>query len=148
VKKENILEKLYLLDELINKTEPDNPPDSHLFSMHQIENQKHMRDVDEERTTKRDVVDIMMKSNSIWSIRNKIWNGEWDSLTPLIQLEQELKDFLSQGQKIAAIKHYRRTMTEQFNVEITLKNAKETCDALQTNMNGIDLMKGVEKKLK
>tara|TARA_R100000742_G_C4270002_1_gene88613 strand:+ start:393 stop:833 length:441 start_codon:yes stop_codon:yes gene_type:complete len=146
VKKENILEKLYLLDELINKTEPDNPPDSHLFSMHQIENQKHMRDVDEERTTKRDVVDIMMKSNSIWSIRNKIWNGEWDSLTPLIQLEQELKDFLSQGQKIAAIKHYRRTMTEQFNVEITLKNAKETCDALQTNMNGIDLMKGVEKK--
>ena len=148
MKKENILEKLYLLDELINKTEPDNPPDSHLFSMHQIENQKHMRDVDEERTTKRDVVDIMMKSNSIWSIRNKIWNGEWDSLTPLIQLEQELKDFLSQGQKIAAIKHYRRTMTEQFNVEITLKNAKETCDALQTNMNGIDLMKGVEKKLK
>ncbi len=146
MKKENILEKLYLLDELINKTEPDNPPDSHLFSMHQIENQKHMRDVDEERTTKRDVVDIMMKSNSIWSIRNKIWNGEWDSLTPLIQLEQELKDFLSQGQKIAAIKHYRRTMTEQFNVEITLKNAKETCDALQTNMNGIDLMKGVEKK--
>ncbi len=136
------------MDELINKTEPDNPPDSHLFSMHQIENQKHMRDVDEERTTKRDVVDIMMKSNSIWSIRNKIWNGEWDSLTPLIQLEQELKDFLSQGQKIAAIKHYRRTMTEQFNVEITLKNAKETCDALQTNMNGIDLMKGVEKKLK
>jgi|TARA_R100000030_G_C3239244_1_gene120211 hypothetical protein len=148
VKKKDILEKLYLLDELINKTEPDNPPDSHLFSMHQIENQKHMRDVDEERTTKRDVVDIMMKSNSIWSIRNKIWNGEWDSLTPLIQLEQELKDFLSQGQKIAAIKHYRRTMTEQFNVEITLKNAKETCDALQTNMNGIDLMKGVEKKLK
>ena len=136
------------MDELINKTEPDNPPDSHLFSMHQIENQKHMRDVDEERTTKRDVVDIMMKSNSIWSIRNKIHNGEWDSLTPLIQLEQELKDFLSQGQKIAAIKHYRRTMTEQFNVEITLKNAKETCDALQTNMNGIDLMKGVEKKLK
>ncbi len=148
MKKKDILEKLYLLDELINKTEPDNPPDSHLFSMHQIENQKHMRDVDEERTTKRDVVDIMMKSNSIWSIRNKIWNGEWDSLTPLIQLEQELKDFLSQGQKIAAIKHYRRTMTEQFNVEITLKNAKETCDALQTNMNGIDLMKGVEKKLK
>ena len=148
MKKKDILEKLYLLDELINKTEPDNPPDSHLFSMHKIENQKHMRDVDEERTTKRDVVDIMMKSNSIWSIRNKIWNGEWDSLTPLIQLEQELKDFLSQGQKIAAIKHYRRTMTEQFNVEITLKNAKETCDALQTNMNGIDLMKGVEKKLK
>ena len=145
MKKKNILQKLYLLDELIHKTEPDNPPDSHLFSMHQVDNAKHMRDVDEERTTKRDVVDIMMKSNSIWSIRNKIWNGEWDSLTPLIQLETELKDFLNQNQKINAIKHYRRVMKDDFNVEIGLKVAKETCDALQSNMNGIDLMKGVEK---
>ncbi len=145
MKKKHILQKLYLLDELINKTEPDKLPDSHLFSMHQVDNAKHMRDVDEERTTKRDVVDIMMKSNSIWSIRNKIHNGEWDSLTPLIQLETELKDFLNQNQKINAIKHYRRVMKDDFNVEIGLKVAKETCDALQTNMNGIDLMKGVEK---
>ena len=92
-----------MLDSLINKTEPDNPPDSHLFSMHQIDNQKHIRDVDEERTTSRDVVEIMMKSNTIWSIRNKIFNGEWDSLSPLIQLEGELKDLLNQNQKISAI---------------------------------------------
>tara|TARA_B100002019_G_scaffold204790_1_gene177643 strand:- start:1006 stop:1440 length:435 start_codon:yes stop_codon:yes gene_type:complete len=144
LKKEHLLEKLYQLQELIHKTEPDNPPDSHLFSMHQIDNAKHIRDVDEERCNKRDIVDIMLKSNTIWGIRNKIWNGEWDSLSPLIQLEQELKDFLSQGQKINAIKHYRRTMNEQFNVEITLKNAKMTCDALLTQ--NIDLMKGLDNQ--
>ena len=135
-----------MLDGLINKTEPDNPPDSHLFSMHQIDNQKHIRDVDEERTTPRDVVEIMMKSNTIWSIRNKIFNGEWDSLSPLIQLEGELKDLLNQNQKISAIKHYRKVMKDSFNVEIGLKVAKETCDALQSNINNIDLMKGYENQ--
>lgn len=135
-----------MLDSLINKTEPDNPPDSHLFSMHQIDNQKHIRDVDEERTTSRDVVEIMMKSNTIWSIRNKIFNGEWDSLSPLIQLEGELKDLLNQNQKISAIKHYRKVMKDSFNVEIGLKVAKETCDALQSNINNIDLMKGYENQ--
>ena len=135
-----------MLDSLINKTEPDNPPDSHLFSMHQIDNQKHIRDVDEERTTPRDVVEIMMKSNTIWSIRNKIFNGEWDSLSPLIQLEGELKDLLNQNQKISAIKHYRKVMKDSFNVEIGLKVAKETCDALQSNINNIDLMKGYENQ--
>ena len=146
MKKKHILEKLYMLDSLINKTEPDNPPDSHLFSMHQIDNQKHIRDVDEERTTPRDVVEIMMKSNTIWSIRNKIFNGEWDSLSPLIQLEGELKDLLNQNQKISAIKHYRKVMKDSFNVEIGLKVAKETCDALQSNINNIDLMKGYENQ--
>ena len=146
MKKKHILEKLYMLDSLINKTEPDNPPDSHLFSMHQIDNQKHIRDVDEERTTSRDVVEIMMKSNTIWSIRNKIFNGEWDSLSPLIQLEGELKDLLNQNQKISAIKHYRKVMKDSFNVEIGLKVAKETCDALQSNINNIDLMKGYENQ--
>ena len=88
----------------------------------------------------------MMKSNTIWSIRNKIFNGEWDSLSPLIQLEGELKDLLNQNQKISAIKHYRKVMKDSFNVEIGLKVAKETCDALQSNINNIDLMKGYENQ--
>ena len=90
MKNKAVLKKLYTLDVLINKTEPDNPPDSHLFSMHTIENQKNIMMIEEGRTTSRDIKDIMQKSNVMWAMRNKIHNGEWDELQPLYELEMEL----------------------------------------------------------
>ena len=60
MKNKAVLKKLYTLDVLINKTEPDNPPDSHLFSMHTIENQKNIMMIEEGRTTSRDIKDCLL----------------------------------------------------------------------------------------
>ena len=144
MKKKDILERLNKLTKLIAMTEPDIEPDTHLFSAQSIQHEKNVRDVDEERPSKRDIINIMEQSNHIWTIRNKIKNGEWDSL-PITQLEHEIKDFINQGQKINAIKHYRKVMNDDFNIDVGLRLAKETVDALQQNIPNIDLMKGYEK---
>ena len=143
MKNKAVLKKLYTLDVLINKTEPDNPPDSHLFSMHTIENQKNIMMIQEGRTTSRDIVDIMQKSNVMWAMRNKIHNGEWDELEPLYELEMELKDLCQNGNKIQAIKRYRSYMDKHYNIDITLKIAKYTIDAL-SEQKPVDLMTGVK----
>ena len=83
MKKKAVLKKLYTLDVLINSTEPNELPDSHLFSMHTIENQKNIMMIEEGRTTSRDIKDIMQKSNVMWAMRNKIHNGEWDEMEPM-----------------------------------------------------------------
>ena len=72
MKNKAVLKKLYTLDVLINQTEPDTMPDSHLFSVHTIENQKNIMMIEEGRTTSRDIKDIMQKSNVMWTMRNKI----------------------------------------------------------------------------
>jgi len=144
LKKKDLLKRLNKLTKLIAMTEPDIEPDTHLFSAQSIQHEKNVRDVDEERPSKRELINIMEQSNHIWTIRNKIKNGEWDSL-PITQLEHEIKDFITQGQKINAIKHYRKVMNDDFNIEVGLRLAKETVDALQQNIPNIDLMKGYEK---
>ena len=145
MKNKAVLKKLYTLDVLINKTESSKAllSATQLFSLHSIENQKNIMMIDEGRTTTRDIKEIMEKSNIIWTMRNKILNGEWETLQPLHELEMELKDFLRNGQKIQAIKHYRKTMKEQFQIEVTLKVAKYTMDALQDKQE-VDLMNGVK----
>jgi hypothetical protein len=144
LKKKDILERLNKLTKLIAMTEPDIEPDTHLFSAQSIQHEKNVRDVDEERPSKRDIINIMEQSNHIWTIRNKIKNGEWDSL-PITQLEHEIKDFINQGQKINAIKHYRKVMNDDFNIDVGLRLAKETVDALQQDIPNIDLMRGYQK---
>ena len=144
MKKKDLLKRLNKLTKLIAMTEPDVEPDTHLFSQHSINHEKNVMMVDEERCSQREMVEIMENSNHIWTIRNKIKNGEWDSL-PITQLEHEIKDFINQGQKINAIKHYRKVMNDDFNIDVGLRLAKETVDALQQNIPNIDLMKGYEK---
>ena len=55
-----------------------------------------------------------------------------------------MKDFIKQGQKISAIKHYRNVMDRDFGTTISLKLAKYTVDALANNIN-VDLTKGYDK---
>ena len=105
MKKKAVLKKLYTLDVLINKTEPNELPDSHLFSMHTIENQKNIMMIEEGRCSTRDIKEIMEKSNIIWGMRNRIKNGESYDTQPLQQLEMERHEFIQKGQKINAIKH-------------------------------------------
>ena len=88
-KKEQILEKLEKLEELIIKTEPnkDEVTDKmFLFSKHMVDNQKNMMNIDEERVTTRDLVEIMNHSNLIWNIRNRVLDGETE-WTPMFELE-------------------------------------------------------------
>ena len=143
MKNKAVLKKLYTLDVLINQTEPDMMPDSHLFSVHTIENQKNIMMIEEGRTTSRDIKDIMQKSNVMWTMRNKIKNGEWETLEPMYELEMELRDLCQNGNKIQAIKRYRSYMDRHYNIDITLKIAKYTIDAL-SEQKPVDLMTGVK----
>ena len=143
MKNKAVLKKLYTLDVLINQTEPDIMPDSHLFSAHTIENQNNIMMIEEGRTTSRDIKDIMQKSNVMWTMRNKIKNGEWETLEPMYELEMELRDLCQQGHKIQAIKRYRSYMDRHYNIDITLKIAKYTIDAL-SEQKPVDLMTGVK----
>ena len=133
-----IIERLESLETLIDKTEPDIPNEKDLFSMHSIqtqENMEWMRSIvtgnsnHDQDSTRIKIIQIMKDSNRIWGIRNKIHSGEWDDLE-MLEVEDTIKDLLSQHQKINAIKYYRNYMSEQLNVDMGLRQAKDTIDAI------------------
>ena len=133
-----ILERLESLEALIEKTEPDIPDDKTLFSMHSIETQENIdwiRGISNgnsnhnQDSARIKIIQIMKDSNRIWSIRNKIHNGEWDDLQ-MLEVEDTIKDLLSQNQKINAIKYYRNFMHEELKVDMGLRQAKDTIDAI------------------
>ena len=147
-----IIERLESLEILIDKTEPDIPNEKDLFSMHSIQTQENIdwmrsiitrnsnHDQDSERIK---IIQIMKDSNRIWSIRNKIQNGEWDDLE-MLEVEDTIKDLLSRHQKINAIKYYRNYMSEQLNVDMGLRQAKDTIDAIGRGVS-VDLSVGYEE---
>ena len=146
-----IIERLESLETLIDKTEPDIPNEKDLFSMHSIQTQENIEwmrsivtrnsnhDQDSERIK---IIQIMKDSNRIWGIRNKIHNGEWDDLE-MLEVEDTIKDLLSQNQKINAIKYYRSYMKEELKVDMGLRQAKETIDAIGRG-ESVDLSVGYE----
>ena len=147
-----ILERLESLETLIDKTEPDIPNEKDLFSMHSIQTQENiewMRSIvtgnsnHDQDSTRIKIIQIMKDSNRIWGIRNKIHNGEWDDLE-MLEVEDTIKDLLSQGQKINAIKYYRSYMKEELKVDMGLRQAKDTVDAIQRGAT-VDLSIGYEE---
>ena len=133
-----ILERLESLEALIEKTEPDIPDDKNLFSMHSIETQENIDWVrsiltgnsnHNQDSARIKIIQIMKDSNRIWSIRNKIHNGDWDDLE-MLEVEDTIKDLLSQHQKINAIKYYRKYMLDELKVDMGLRQAKDTIDAV------------------
>jgi len=133
-----IIERLESLEILIDKTEPDIPNEKDLFSMHSIQTQENiewMRSIvtgnsnHDQDSTRIKIIQIMKDSNRIWGIRNKIQNGDWDNLE-MLEVEDTIKDLLSRHQKINAIKYYRNYMSEQLNVDMGLRQAKDTIDAI------------------
>ena len=146
-----ILERLESLEALITKTEPDNPDDKTLFSDHTImtqENIEWMKNVITGKTNhtpdsaRRNIIQIMKDSNRIWGIRNKIHSGEWDDLQ-MLEVEDQIKDFLSRNEKINAIKYYRKFMLDELKVDMGLRQAKETIDAIGEGRN-VDLSIGYQ----
>jgi hypothetical protein len=146
-----IIERLEALETLIEKTEPDIPNETDLFSMHSIQTQENIEwmrsivtrnsnhDQDSERIK---IIQIMKDSNRIWGIRNKIHNGEWDDLE-MLEVEDTIKDFLSRNEKINAIKYYRSYMKEELRVDMGLRQAKDTIDAIGEGRN-VDLSVGYQ----
>ena len=133
-----IIERLESLETLIEKTEPDIPNEKDLFSMHSIQTQENidwMRSIvtgnsnHDQDSTRIKIIQIMKDSNRIWGIRNKIHSGEWDDLQ-MLEVEDTIKDLLSQHQKINAIKYYRKFMLDELKVDMGLRQAKETIDAI------------------
>ena len=146
-----ILERLESLETLIDKTEPDIPNEKDLFSMHSIQTQENidwMRSIvtgnsnHDQDSTRIKIIQIMKDSNRIWGIRNKIHSGEWDDLQ-MLEVEDTIKDLLSQNQKINAIKYYRNFMMEELKVDMGLRQAKDTIDAIGEGRN-IDLSVGYQ----
>jgi len=127
-----ILEKLEMLVKLCEKTEPDVSSERQLFSDHIItvnEMLEEVRILNDGSTLTR----IMRQANRIWKIRNKIKNGEWDDLSH-IEMTEQIEDYISQSQKINAIKYYRQEMSDKLNEQISLREAKEHIDGIASDM--------------
>ena len=147
-----IIERLKSLEALITKTEPDNPDDKTLFTDHTIQTQENllwMMNLTANKTnhgpdsSRERIIQIMKDSNRIWSIRNKIHNGDWDDLE-MLEVEDTIKDLLSQNQKINAIKYYRQYMLDELKVDMGLRQAKDTIDAIGRGAT-VDLSVGYEE---
>jgi len=142
VDKTLIIERLEMLISLIEKTEPDQPSEKNLFGNHAItamemiqkvrywDTGKNVQDPDSERE---DLISMMKCANRIWKTRNKIKNGEWDSLE-MLEVHETIEEHLAQNAKIAAIKYYRETMKTHFDEKVSLREAKDFVDAIQNDM--------------
>jgi len=133
--KDHVLDRLELLVELCGDTEPDVPDDKTLFTGQYVAAKEMLEKVANKNfhLTDYSMTDIMKQANKLWKMRNKVKNGEWDGLEHSVMVE-EVEDFISQNQKINAIKHYRNEMKEKFDDEVSLREAKEFVDQLQGTM--------------
>ena len=137
-----ILDRLELLANLCDTTEPEEPNDKQLFSKHLIEVQNMITlvtdmesgEVDFEPSTEREqLTEVMRSSNKIWRFRNRIKNGELD-MTEHAEMIDVIEDYLAQGQKINAIKHYRTEMKETFGTEVNLRESKDFVDGIDDDL--------------
>ena len=140
--KSNILLKLELLADLCETTEPEVPNDKQLFSNHLIEVQNMITlvtdmesgEVNFESGTEREqITEVMRSSNKIWKFRNKIKNGEVDTIDH-VEMIDEIEDYLAQGQKINAIKYYREEMQNRFDERVSLRESKDFVDSIDDDL--------------
>jgi len=140
--KSNILHRLELLADLCETTEPDVPSDKQLFSNHLIEVQNMITlvtniesgEVDFEPSNEREqITEVMRSSNKIWKFRNKIKNGEVDTIDHTEMID-EIEDYLAQGQKINAIKYYREEMKVRFGEQVSLRDSKDFVDSIDDDL--------------
>ena len=143
---ERTLEKLQKLVNLIELTENNKPSEEELFEQHKIDvysMMNHIKDLStgrlqanaaEERAA---LVDTMKNANRIWRIRNKIKNGEYSTVD---YMDDEIKEYLIQGQKIAAIKFYRSELENVTGTAPTLRESKEYVDVIQAVMESKGLL--------
>ena len=137
-----ILDRLEMLVSLCEKTEPDVPSERQLFTEHSISVHSMIREVRDLTTgiksidpdSERDlIINVMRESNKIWRLRNKVKNGEIDGLA-MQELDEAIEEYVVQGHKIQAIKHYRQEMQDQFKEQVSLREAKDYVDTIHADM--------------
>ena len=134
--KKDILARLEMLVELCEKTEPEIPTDTYLFSGQLIAAQEMVKRVSAGPfgADLNEQMEIMREANKIWKMRNK-WDKEGiNGNLEEIEMIEAVEDYVAQGQKINAIKLYRADMDRIFSQKITLREAKDYIDQL-----GVDL---------
>ena len=141
--KKLIIEKLEMLVSLIEETEPDVPNEKNLFSHHAITAmemrqkvsnwQQVGRKIQDPGIGRDELISMMKCANRIWKTRNKIKNGEWDSLE-MLEVHDTIEDYIAQGQKINAIKYYRQEMSDKLGEQVSLREAKEYLDKIADDM--------------
>ena len=122
-----------MLVSLIENTEPDIPDKKNLFSHHIITAMEMLDKINNRKLEREELISMMKCANRIWKTRNKIKDGEWDSLE-MLEVHETVEEQLAQGAKIAAIKYYRETMGTHFNEEVSLREAKDFVDAIESDM--------------
>ena len=135
-KKEWMLERLNRLVKTCKSTEPDSPDESWLFTPHVIDAHEMYTKVNTlyDSLSHEEKVKIMKKANTVWKIRRKILNGEWDDVSAST-LHTEIEDMIKAGAIIEAIKHYRNYMKTNLNTDVTLKECKDYIDVLRADLN-------------
>ena len=128
-----IIIRLEMLMSLIEKTEPDTPDKKNLFTHHAITAMEMLDKINNRKLEREELISMMKCANRIWKTRNKIKDGEWDSLE-MLEVHETVEEHLAQGNKISAIKYYRATMETHFDEKVTLKESKDFVDAIQNDM--------------
>ena len=128
-----IIIRLEMLISLIENTEPDIPDKKNLFSHHIITAMEMLDKINNRKLEREELISMMKCANRIWKTRNKIKDGEWDSLE-MLEVHETVEEYLAEGAKIAAIKYYREVMNTNFNEEVTLRESKDFVDAIENDM--------------
>ncbi len=127
IEKEYVLDKLYSLIQLCQKTDiafVEQPFGGRILSAQKL----YDRTKEEYGFNDHfDLSEVMREANKLWKIMGKIKNGgEVDMAT----LNIELEEYLSKGQKINAIRHYRTVMKEKLGEQLLIRECKEYVDSL------------------
>ena len=134
-KKEWMLERLNRLVKICKSTEPDNPDDIWLFTPQVIDaHEMYGRvDVEYDSLNVEERVEIMKKANTVWKIRRKIWNGEFD-FDWQATVYAEIVDMIKAGAVIQSIKYYRSEMKTNLDIDVSLREAKDYVDKIRDNL--------------
>ena len=129
--KELIIDRLNLLIELCEETEPERTEladfdhtdlfTGHLITAKEIYDRVNTGVSDSEN----EIPEIMKQANTIWKFRNQVRVNGWGEYG---DVHTTITDFLSQGQKINAIKYYRQYMKDNFNQTVSLRDSKDYID--------------------
>ena len=149
--KKLILYRLEMLVKLCDETEPKRwtPGDGSLFStqfitasemVKKVRNLHLGRKILDPDTEREELISIMKCANRIWKIRNKIKNGEFDDLSYL-EMNDMIEDYIARGEKINAIKYYRQEMDENYDIRVSLRDAKEYIDNTAEDMRRRGIIK-------
>jgi len=129
--KKLLLDRLELLIQLCEETEPVKKElaeidHTDLFTGHLISAKEIYDRVDTGVSeSENEIPEMMKQANKIWRFRNNVKVNGWDEY---VDMHSTINDFLTEGQKINAIKFYRKYMYENFNQDVTLREAKDYID--------------------